>query len=214
MAGEIPEGETCVALRNSARDNAIYVCAGMAERDGDNIYNAAVIIDPSGVVIHKHRKLNELDIAHDLYGQGGGLSVVRTEIGTLGMYICADAFAVDNALSKSLGYMGADIIISPCAWAVPPGFDNEKTPYGEIWRQSYSEVAKKFNIWVVGVSNVGKIEKGPWRGWDCIGNSLAFAPGGKEVVTAPHGRCAETIAYLDVTMTKRPARGASWEELW
>jgi len=43
--------------------------------------------------------------------------------------ICADAFAKDHVLSRSLGYMGADIIISPCAWAVPADHDNLKTPY-------------------------------------------------------------------------------------
>ena len=45
LAFEIPEGKTCQALRKAAMLNGIYVCAGIIEKDGDKIYNAAVIIE-------------------------------------------------------------------------------------------------------------------------------------------------------------------------
>ena len=214
MAYEIPGGKTCRRLRDAAIKNNIYVCAGIVERDKDKTYNAAVIIDPSGKVILAHRKINELDIAHDLYAQGDKLNAVHTSLGTLGLYICADAAAEGNVLSYSLGYMGADIILSPCAWAVPPGFDNKVMPYGDTWRKVYQPVSAKFNLWVVGVSNVGKIEAGPWKNWDCIGSSLVYAPGGKEVLQLPFGAKADTIIYVDITFKKRPARGTKWEDYW
>jgi predicted amidohydrolase len=214
MAYEIPDGKTCRRLRDAAAKNNIYVCAGIVEKNKGKIYNAAVIIDPSGKVILTHRKLNELDIAHDLYDQGDKLNVVHTPLGTLGLYICADATADGNVLSNSLGYMGADIILSPCAWAVPPGFDNKATPYGDTWRNVYRPVSKKFDLWVVGVSNVGKIEAGPWKDWDCIGNSLVYGPGGKEVLQAPYGEKADTIIYVDISLKDRPARGTKWEDYW
>jgi predicted amidohydrolase len=207
MAFAIPDGLTSRKLRNAALKNNIYVCAGIIEKDGDNTYNSAVIIDPSGNFILKHRKINELDIAHDLYGLGDRLNVAHTPLGTLGLLICADAGISDNILSYALGYMGADIILSPNAWAVPPDFDNDLTPYGESWRNHYRSVSYKFDLWVVGVSNVGKIEGGPWKGWSCIGNSLVYAPGGKEVLQAPHGADADTIIYVDIALKDRPARG-------
>jgi predicted amidohydrolase len=214
LAYEIPDGKTCKQLRAAAAKNNIYVCAGIVEKANDKIYNAAVIINPSGEVILTHRKLNELDIAHDVYDQGDKLNVVHTPLGTLGLYICADATAQGNVLSNALGYMGADIILSPSAWAVPNDFDNKLTPYGETWRKVYQPVSDKFNLWVVGVSNVGKIEAGPWEGWDCIGSSLVFAPGGKEILQAPYGATADTIIYVDIALTDRPARGTSWGEWW
>ena len=214
LAYEIPEGKTCRFLRKVAQDNNIYVCAGLVEKAGDRLYNAAVIISPDGEVILKHRKLNELDIAHDLYEQGEGLNVVHTPLGTLGLYICADAFAHDNTLSKSLGYMGADIILSPSAWAVPPDFDNEETPYGDTWRRVYQPVSEQFGLWVVGVSNVGEIEAGPWKNWFCIGSSLAYNPEGEEVLQAPYGAEADTIIYLDIEIKDRPARGTKWHDYW
>jgi predicted amidohydrolase len=211
MAYEIPDGKTCRRLRDAAVKNNIYVCAGIVEKNKDNIYNAAVIIDPSGKVILTHRKLNELDIAHELYDQGDKLNVVHTPLGTLGLYICADATAKGNVLSYSLGYMGADIILSPSAWAVPPDYDNNATPYGDTWKKVYQPVSKMFDLWVVGVSNVGKIEAGPWKNWNCIGSSLVYAPGGKEVLQAPYGDKADTIIYVDISLKDRPARGTKWD---
>lgn len=214
MAYSIPDGKTCRFLCDEARKSNIYVCAGIAENDNGTIYNAAVLINATGEVILKHRKLNELDIAHDLYAQGDRLGVVPTELGTLGLYICADASASENTLSKSLGYMGADVILSPCAWAVPPDFDNDSTPYGGLWMTAYKEVSEMFDLWVIGVSNVGKVSEGPWKGWDCIGNSLAYGPGGVQLMEAPFGPDADTIIYLDINLHARPARGTTWHQFW
>ncbi len=41
-------------------------------------------IDPRGEIVLVHRKINELDIAHDLYSIGDRLGVAATELGTLG----------------------------------------------------------------------------------------------------------------------------------
>lgn len=214
MAYAIPDGKTCKVLRKAAKDNQIFVCAGIIEKDGENTYNSAVIINPKGEVILKHRKLNELDIAHDLYDQGDRLNVVHTPIGTLGLYICADGTARGNCLTNALGYMGADIILSPSAWAVPPGYDNKATPYGDTWRNVYEPASRRFDMWIIGVSNVGKIEAGPWKDWDCIGCSMAYAPGGKEVLQGPYGANADTIIYVDIALKERPARGTEWGERW
>jgi len=214
FAFEIPEGKTCQALCKAARENSIYVCAGIVEKHGDKLYNAAIIINPSGTVILKHRKINELEIAHDLYATGEGLGVVHTPIGTLGLYICADATAQGNTLSNSLAYMGADIILSPSAWAVPPDFDQIATPYGDTWRKVYQPVSSCFGVWVASVSNVGKIEAGPWKDWHCIGASLVYNAEGEEILQAPYGVNADTILYVDIALKERPARGTTWHKYW
>jgi len=152
-----------------------------------------------------------LDFAHDLYDQGDRLNVAHTEIGTLGLMICADAFTPDLVLAKSLGYMGADIILAPSAWAVPPDQDNQLEPYGDTWRNAYRPICEIFDIWFVGVSNVGSVDDGEWTGWKCIGCSLAYNHLGEEVVQGPYGEDAETILYIDVELQERPARGTGWE---
>ena len=213
-AEPIPDGASYCQMSKMATENQVYVCAGLTERSGDKVYNAAVIIGKQGELLCLHRKMNELDIGHPYYAQGDRLGVVATELGTLGLMICADGFAKDLVISRSLCYMGADMIISPCAWAVAADHDNQQYPYGDTWRDAYIPVAREFNVWIAGVSNVGPMESGPWTGKKCIGSSLVIGPDGNEVVQGPYGSDAEKIIYVDIAPVKRPARGSSWHEFW
>lgn len=215
LAQPIPDGDTCRALRDAAQRHKLYLCAGLVERDGERVYNAAVFIDPDGVVRHTHRKLNEVTFGHGVYDQGDRLGVIRTPLATFGVMICADGFAVGQVIARTLGYMGADIILSPSAWAVAPDHDNLKNPYGELWRRNYRPVATDFQLWIASVSNVGWYSKpGSDIAQPVIGNSMVFDPNGTEVVTGPHGHDAETILYVDVTPRPRPARACGWEQHW
>jgi predicted amidohydrolase len=214
MAYPVPGGKTFERLAEAAKNNKIYVVAGIVEKDGDKTYNTAVLIGPDGKLLIKHRKLNELDIGHDLYDQGDRLNVCHTELGTIGLMVCADAGAKEFAIQRSLGYMGADMILSPSSWAVVADHENEKDPYGDTWRNNYKPVAREFQMWIIGVSNVGWLTAGPWKDWKCIGCSLVIDPDGNEVLQAPYGADAETIIYLDVETRERPARGTDWNEYW
>lgn len=214
LAEPIPEGPSCRALMAAAVTHGIYICAGLVERDGDTTYNSAVLIDPQGQVVLLHRKLNELEIAHRLYAQGDRLGVVKTPFGTMGVMICADAFAPGQAVSRTLGLMGADVILSPSSWAVPADHDNRKTPYGSLWLEHYGLVARDFQIWVAGVSNVGPLTAGPWQGQRCIGCSMVVAPNGQAVLVGPFGVDAEQVLYVDIEPVARPARGTGWARIW
>ena len=210
LADEIPGGEACARLRAAARTQGVHVCAGLVERAGERIFNSAVLIDPRGEVLLHHRKLNELDLAHDLYAQGDRLGVARTEHGTFGLMICADAFARGQIVGRTLGLMGADVILSPTAWAVPAGHDNAREPYGQLWLDNYQPVARDFRLWIAGCSNVGWINDGPWQGRKCIGNSLVIDPLGDVAARGPYGVDAETVLLVDVHPQPRPARGDGW----
>lgn len=210
FADPIPRGETCRRLCKSAKENNVYVCCGIVERDGNAIYNAAVIIDNKGKVLLKHRKLNELDIAHDIYAQGDRLGVCHTPWGTFGLIICADAFVKDHVLTQSLCYMGADVILSPSSWAVSADHNNDVDPYGKTWRDAYMPVARKFSVYIASASNVGPITEGPWKTHKCIGCSLIVGPDGKEKLMGPYGEKAEKILYYTIKPTSRPARGTKW----
>jgi predicted amidohydrolase len=213
-ADAIPEGESCRVFRAAARQHGVYVCAGLIERADDRIYNSAVLISPDGEVLLSHRKLNELDFAHDVYQLGDRLQVARTPLGSIGVMICADAFACGQVVTRTLGYMGADIILSPSAWAVPADHDNAKDPYGQLWLDNYCPVARDFRIWIAGVSNVGWITDGPWKGRKCIGCSLVVDPSGQPVVRGPYGEDARTVLYAKVDLIERPAQGDQWAGLW
>lgn len=213
-AESIPHGDTCQRLSCAARASGVYLCAGLVERDRNCVYNAAVIIDPDGEVILKHRKLNELKIGHSFYAQGDRLNVCSTALGTFGLMICADGLAHGRVLAQALCYMGADVILSPGAWAVDADHDNQVQPYGGVWRNAYIPVARNFQVWIAGASNVGWITDGPWKGRKCIGSSLVIDSSGEEVLQGPYGVDAEAILYVDIEPRERPARGCGWAELW
>lgn len=199
----ICEGEFSRALCDAARRNRIWVCSGIIERDRERVFNSAVLINSDGEVVLTHRKINELDIAHDLYAQGDWLNVVDTPFGRIGVMICADAFARHQVVTRTLAMMGAEIILSPCSWAVPADHDNALEPYGQLWLDNYQPVAREFGLWIAGVSNVGPITDGPWSGRKCIGCSLVIGPEGEVAHKAPCGESAEHLASIMITPRAR-----------
>ena len=214
LADSVPGGRVCSAYRDAAQEHGLYVCGGLTERAAGKVYNAAVLVSPTGEVLLHHRKLNELEIGHDVYDQGDRLAVAHTPLATFGLMICADGAVKGAFVTRALGLMGADVILSPSAWAVEAGHDNSRRPYGAMWRKSYGEVARDFRLWIAGCSNVGRIDGGPWKGHSCIGRSLVVGPAGRPVLTGPYGEGAERLLTVDVTPEPRPARGNAWASLW
>lgn len=214
LADPIPDGESCRALCEAARERGVYVCAGLAERAGKKTYNAAVLIRPDGGVALHSRKINVLEIGQGCYAIGDRLGVVETPLGVIGLMICADGFARGQCVSRTLGYMGAQIILSPSAWAVPPDHDNTKQPYGKLWLDNYRPVARDFLCWIAGVSNVGRVRGGAWNGWKCIGCSLVVGPTGQKVLQGPYGADAEALLEAEVEPLPRPAQGTGWDRYW
>lgn len=202
-------------LRLAAREHRVHVAAGLVERAGDRLFNSAVLLSPTGEILLHHRKINELDIGLDLYSVGDRLGVVETELGTLGLSICADNFCSSLAIAHVLARMGAQLILSPSAWAVIANHDNTNHDntgerYGKRWRDSYTELTKLYDLTVIGVSNVGPITGGPWAGRKCIGCSLALGPGGVLLAEGPYGERAETLMCIEVQPRPPVARGTDF----
>ena len=203
-ATPIPAGNTAARLIAAARRHRVYVCAGLVERAGPQLFNAAVLIDPDGDLRLHHRKIHELDFARALYATGDRLGVADTPWGRVGLMICADGFAPGQIISRTLASMGAAIILSPCAWAVPTDHDNERDPYGSLWMENYGAVCRDTGVVIAGCSNVGTITAGPWEGRLCIGNSLVLGARGELVAAGPYGRTADALIHLDVSTAKAP----------
>jgi len=206
LAQPIP-GPHSDRLAQAARESGVFVVAGLVERAGDKRYNAAVLIDPSGAIRLVHRKINELDLAHDLYAVGDRLGVAETPLGTLGIDICADNFSDSLAIGHVLARMGAQLVLSPSAWAVEADHDNTREPYGDLWRRSYGELARLYDLTVIGVSNVGRLMAGPWKGRKVIGCSLAVGPGGEILAEGPYGENAEVLVLVEVEPREPIAKG-------
>lgn len=199
MAHPVP-GKVSDHLCEAAGSAGITVVAGLTERDGDWLFNAAILIDAKGEILAKHRKINELDFARKVYDAGTSLTVVATEHGVIGMNICADNAFPSLALGRAMAVMGADLVLSPCAWAVPPDFDNAVRPYGDEWVTAYGALARETGMPVIGVSNVGPVIGGEWDGWNCIGASLAVGADGEVITQAPFSDREQALIAVDVPL--------------
>ena len=143
MAQPIP-GAHSDRLCAWAAEYGLYVCAGLTERDGGKLYNTAVLIDKRGKLLGKHRKINLLTEIEGsgLYSVGSKLEVFDTELGKLGIDICADNARSSMVLGEALCRMGAEIILSPSSWAVPA--DSRRAYYGAEWYEPYGKLAKLY----------------------------------------------------------------------
>jgi len=211
LAREMP-GETSDRLCRAAKDNKIMIVAGLTELDGNRIYNSAILIDETGKILLKHRKINVLKIAQDLYSIGNMLSIVETRLGNIGVNICADNFSSSLAIGHVLARMGAHFIFSPSSWAVKPDHDNSKQPYGREWKKSYRELCRLYEIAMIGVSNVGWITDGPWKGWKVIGCSLAVGPEGEILAQGPYGPNAESLITVTLQARHRNVKGTQYSQ--
>jgi predicted amidohydrolase len=78
----------------------MWVSAGCLEKDGNKVYNSAVIIDRTGRIVLKQQKIDTLPwLTQHLYDRGnpGDIKTVDTEFGRIGPTICADNFNLSKA---------------------------------------------------------------------------------------------------------------------
>ena len=209
MAQTIP-GQRSELLRKWAKELSLYVCAGLTEREGDKLYNTAVLIDDKGTLLGIHRKINILTDVEGLYEVGDRLQVYHTPLGVLAMGICADNSGGSTVIAEAMCRMGAQVILSPCAWAVQPMC--QRAYYGAEWYAPYGKLAKLYGVPTIGVSYVGKVTAGAWKDWLCIGSSIALFGDGDSGVTLPYGEDAVCLRVIDVPLRKDDKRGTALSE--
>ena len=117
VAETIP-GPTTDALAKVAKAEDCYVVVGLFERDGPVVYNAAVLLGPSGAVEGRYRKvcLPRSEIEQGVT-PGDEYPVFDTRFGRLGMMVCYDGFFPEVA--RQLASNGAEVIAWP-VWGCNP----------------------------------------------------------------------------------------------
>jgi predicted amidohydrolase len=179
-AAEPVPGPLTKKLGAAARRLGMAIVVGLEERDGNRVYNSAVLIDRRGEVLAKHRKIDELEIGLRVYTPGRSLSVFDFEGRPAALSICADSWK--PTITDALYGMGARLILSPSAWAVEPG--GEATNIAWI-REAYRQRSAGRDLTIVAPNGVGDVTEGPWKGRILQGNSLVTGPNGKPLLTGP-----------------------------
>jgi deaminated glutathione amidase len=173
LVSEIP-GPVTEPLQQVARDLGVHVCVGTYERGPERgvVYNASVLVDPSGEVVGVYRKTHPFCTEHV---DGGGwvtpgdtVTVVDTPLAKIGMIVCFDGDYPE--LSRIQAVQGAEVILRPSALLRS----------ADIWELTSRARAYDNHVFVVGANATGVDAAGVLY----FGNSHIVTPVGHIVAKA------------------------------
>ena len=114
FAVEVP-GPYIEPFQEVARAEKMAMCFSVFERERELIYNTALLIDESGEIVAKYRKVHLAVPTESTMGitPGDGFPVgtIRTVNARVGMNICMDSSAAESA--RAVARAGAEILMLP-----------------------------------------------------------------------------------------------------
>lgn len=117
LAEEIPAGKTTVTLARMAREQHLHIVAGICEREGERLFNAAVLVGPEGYV-GRYRKIHLYQEEKRWFQPGDeGFKVFDIGLCRLGLMICFDWFYPEAA--RVLALQGAQVICHSANLVLP-----------------------------------------------------------------------------------------------
>lgn len=180
LAEPIP-GADSARIAALATRYGLMISIGLDEKDGDRLYDSAILVDRTGKLLWKHRKLNVLpELMEPPYATGtpDGIGAVDTEFGRIGMLICADTFG--DAYAARIAQLKPDLMLVPYGWAAPV----EKWPgHAKELEKIVTRRAAEWRCPVVAADLVGQMTHGPWKGQTFGGASLVTDGSGNVVGT-------------------------------
>lgn len=179
------DGKASEHMVGVCRQTGTYAVFGMLELDGTRLFNAAVLVGPTGV-LGSYRKVHLPYLGIDMFTSYGDrpFAVHRAGEVNVGMTICYDAAFPEAA--RSLGILGADLIALPTNW--PPG--SECTADCIINARALENA-----VYFIAVNRVGEE-----RGFRFIGHSKIADPSGRTLAVSNCDQ--EEILYADIDLEK------------
>lgn len=195
LAEPVPGGTTTDRLIAMAKRANAIICAGLPERDGNKLFNSAVLVGPEGFIA-VYRKIH-LFFEESLWFTPGDmkLQVHDLPIGHVGMMICFDWRFPEVA--RSLALQGAQILLHPANLVQRPCQDAMITRCIEN------------NVFAATANRIGTDTKPDSESLTFTGRSQIVAPDGRVLCSAPENEVwMETISInpadaIDKSVTQR-----------
>lgn len=142
-------------LISKASRQDLYIVSGFNERDGNVLYNSAILVGPKGY-IGKYRKLHLFMHEKDFFEPGNvGLPVFDLGVCRIGMLVCFDW--VFPEVWRILALQGADIICHPSN-LVLPGLAQRAVPIHALINRTCvitaNRIGQERNLTFTGMSTV------------------------------------------------------------
>ncbi|MGH2983873.1 MAG: nitrilase-related carbon-nitrogen hydrolase [Solirubrobacterales bacterium] len=191
------EGPSVAAWRQLAADRGGYLCGGFCEREGDRLFNTAVVVGCEGVLLH-YRKLHPFSEEKHCFAPGDtGLPVAELPFGKVGVCVCYDLRFVETL--RALSLQGAELVLVPTAWVA--GFDQRKWDANGLAPQA-NGVIQQANLDQVFVACAS--QAGTRNGATFLGSSVLVGPTGLLVAGPLPGTVDDlTVAEIDLDDVER-----------
>jgi N-carbamoylputrescine amidase len=162
LSEEVPDGPTCDAWTAAAHEHAMFIVAGITEREDGKLYNSAVLIGPQGH-IGTYRK-NHLWGAENAIFEPGNLGVPVFDIG-VGRVACAICYDIwFPEIFRLAALQGADMLCVATNWVPMPAQPGNLPMMANILAMGGAHANSMF---VAAADRIG-VE----RGQPFLGNSL------------------------------------------
>lgn len=137
---EVPTGRFVRHLEGICQQYGVHLVSGLNERDGDRLYNSAVLVGPQGYV-GRYRKLH-LFLNEKDYFQPGDVGLPVFDIGSCkaGMLVCFDWIFPE--VWRVLMLRGADVICHPSN-LVLPGLAQRAVPIHALVNRLFTVTANR-----------------------------------------------------------------------
>jgi N-carbamoylputrescine amidase len=169
------DGPTVSAWADVAGRHGGWVVGGMCERDGDALYNTALLVGGDGVRLH-YRKLHLFREEKLAFAPGDlGLPVAELPFGRVGICICYDLRFIETV--RILSLQGAELVCVPTAWLV--GFDRQKWDERGLAPQALGAILQA-NLDQVFIACASQADHR--YGLDLLGSSILADPRGRLLV--------------------------------
>ena len=176
-------------LMERAREYQMYVVAPLYERQGETLYNVALIIDRQGKIAGRYQKIFVTEGAEVVPGDpDGSFPVFETDFGVIGVMICFDSLYPEGPAIMAL--RGAEIIF------FPHGIGGIQT--SEDLVVTVSRVRALDNCLYMVPNGFGRLVA---RGEGNFGRSCIINPSGVIVADAGYGH-GQASAVIDLAETR------------
>lgn len=169
------------SIKDLAKEYNIYILAGYVEREKDDLYNSAILVDTFGEILLNYRKNYLWKKENVIFTSGVDAPVIETEFGRIGILICYDMEFPEPA--RKLAREDVDIIFVPSCFS----------KFAENRWDILLNANALFNlIYVVGANVVDEY---------CCGKSKIIGPDGKNIIELSDK--FEDFAICEIDLTEK-----------
>lgn len=195
------DGDSVALFRRAARERQTHLVFGFVEREGDRLYNSAVLIDDAGEVAGTYRKTHLQADERRWAHPGDRIAVFSTEkLGSIGVMIGYDAAFPEVA--GVLAAQRADMIAIPSSWrrqfscalATDPLLTRHPYPDGAV--TAWAGIAVGAQAYTLAANYVGTAA--PYGGRSAMYTLDPFYGLDRPIIASAHGEEAVSVAFTTI----------------